>query len=100
MDKRCERCDKMYYAKRSTSRFCSDTCGKAFRRADNINETVIEAEPKEPEHKIPQTQEEIEAYYTLENFPRVKYYSLNGGGTGSYSPYPKNDPRSKAYLDS
>ena len=44
------------------------------------------------------TQEEIEAHYTLANFPPVKYYSQNGGGSGAYSPYPQKDPRAAAYA--
>lgn len=45
------------------------------------------------------TQAEIEAHYTLHNFPRNKYYSLNGGGSGALSPYPRTDPRAAAYID-
>lgn len=43
------------------------------------------------------TQPEIEARYTLENFPnrKIRY----GSGAGSISPYPKTDPKSKAYYD-
>jgi hypothetical protein len=98
MDKRCTVCDKMFYAQRATAKFCNATCRKRYSRDVN-DDPIIEPAIEQPEHKIPQTQEEIEAYYTLKNFPRVKYYSLNGGGQGSYSPYPKSDPRSKAYLD-
>lgn len=40
------------------------------------------------------TQAEIEAHYTLANFPPVKY----GSGRGSLSPYPMSDSRYKAYV--
>lgn len=43
------------------------------------------------------TQTEIEAHYTLANFPnkKIRY----GSGAGSISPYPKTDKRSEAYYD-
>lgn len=84
----------MFFAKRSTAKFCSDKCRVKYNR--QIDEEQQAEELTKPQ-KLPQTQEEIEAYYTLKNFPPVKYYSLNGGGSGSYSPYPMSDPRSKAY---
>ena len=43
------------------------------------------------------TQAEIEAHYTLANFPNKK--TRYGSGAGSLSPYPKTDPKSKAYYD-
>jgi len=32
------------------------------------------------------TQDEIEAHYTLENFPNITYHSSGGGGTGTIAP--------------
>jgi hypothetical protein len=102
--KTCRVCNDEYYAKRATSRFCSTRCRVKYNRdnTEEMKDPVISKEPKvlnEPaqERKIPTTQEEIEAYYTLANFPPVKYHSATGGGSGSHSPYPMNDPRSKAY---
>lgn len=92
MDKNCLVCNNMYYAKRSTSKFCSAVCRVKYSRTDTEQQPGTTQEAKKP-----MTQAEIESYYTLKNFPPVKYYSLNGGGNGSYSPYPMSDPRSKAY---
>ena len=43
------------------------------------------------------SQSEIEAHYTEANFPskNIRY----GYGAGKISPYPKTDPKSKAYYD-
>lgn len=95
MDKKCTVCDKMYFAKRADSKFCTPACRKrSSRMGDDLKP---ETKDEQPAEKKPMTQEEIEAHYTLKNFPPVKYYSTNGGGNGSYSPYPASDPRSKAY---
>lgn len=100
MDKRCSVCDDVFHATRATAKFCSVKCRVAYNRqvdqepytksAGEVDEWVNSAETK--------TQEEIEAHYTLANFPLVKYYSLNGGGSGAYSPYPLSNPRSAAYM--
>ncbi len=109
MDKKCLVCDKVFFAKRSTAKFCNDTCRKAYSRdikddpvikfkrsnhseTDEKNEWLNSAENK--------TQEEIEAHYTLKNFPsKAKYYSSGGGGSGAISPYPRSNPKSSAYID-
>lgn len=43
------------------------------------------------------TEQERMAKYNKQNFPskNIRY----GSGSGTISPYPKNDPRSKAYYD-
>jgi hypothetical protein len=105
MDKKCLVCDKMYHAERSTSKFCSAKCRKAYSR-DIKDEPEVEV--KTVQQVVPKnewdnsaetkTQAEIEEHYTLANFPPVKYYSQNGGGSGSRSPYPMSDPRSIPYV--
>lgn len=115
MDKRCTVCDKVYFAKRSTSKFCSATCRKAYSRdirddpeigvksekcSDCFLELGVVCNKHNPWFNSAETktQAEIEEHYSLKNFPRVKYYSQNGGGSGALSPYPLSDPRSQAYL--
>lgn len=102
MEKKCVVCDKMYFAKRATSKFCSATCRKAYSRSVD-DEPVVQEETKLEDDEWfncaeTKTQEEIEAHFTLENFPPVTYHTTGGGGRGSRSPYPMSDPRSKAYL--
>jgi hypothetical protein len=104
MDKNCTVCDKVYHAERSTSKFCSAACRKAYSR-DIKDVPVVVKQPKvvKPVNEWlnsaeTKTQEEIEGHYTLANFPLVKYHSSGGGGSGSRSPYPVGDPRSKAYV--
>lgn len=106
MDKHCIKCDSIYHAERSTSKFCSVACRVKNTRdlLDEEQQSVVSAQPQdkpglrvEPGLKK-MTQEEIEQHYTLKNYPPVKYYSLNGGGSGSYSPYPASNPRSAAYT--
>ncbi len=46
----------------------------------------------------PNTNMQAEDYYTLKNFPPVRYYSLNGGGSGHVSPYRVSDARHQAYT--
>lgn len=53
------------------------------------SEVKPKVEPK-PNSAETMTQAEIEAHYTLENFPPIKYYSSGGGGQGSLTP-----PKSK-----
>lgn len=95
MDKQCVVCKNMYLAKRATSKFCSATCRVKYSR--DVKTEIIPKPKQVIEKHIPQTQEEIEEHYTLKNYPLNKYYSVNGGGSGSYSPYPKTDPRSKSF---
>ena len=91
----------------SRGKWCSDKCRKDYTRAntDKANEKVGQIEPGQAKSDNDwtnsaqtRTQEEIEAHYTLANFPPVKYYSQNGGGSGAYSPYPQKDPRAAAYA--
>jgi|GEM_PF-6685055 len=100
-------------------RWCSDKCRMSYKRTFEDNPAPIhnpnKVEPEQNPNTIcptcdyanydpndewshsacHKTQLEIEAHYTLKNFPRLKY----GSGAGSYSPYPKSNPKSKAYLD-
>jgi len=64
------------------------------KRLCNKCELEIDVENEWSHSACYKTQEEIEAHYNLKNFPRIKY----GSGAGAYSPYPKSDPRSRAYL--
>lgn len=110
MDKNCVVCDKKYFAKRSSSKFCSAACRVKFSR-DAKDDPIVETKRSISESPVvdkdsewfnsaeTKTQVEIEAHYTLKNFPRAKYYSLNGGGAGALSPYPRSNPRSLAYID-
>jgi len=101
MDKMCVICQKMYHAKRADSKYCSAACRKAASRQVS-EEPVAKVVPKPVDEWAnsaeTKTQAEIEEHYSLKNFPRVKYYSQNGGGSGALSPYPLSDPRSQAYL--
>lgn len=104
MDKQCLNCQQMYFSKRADSKYCSAKCRKAANRdmtEDLESELVTDNLSAEDWHNSAETktQVEIEAHYTLANFPRVKYYTQNGGGSGAYSPYNKYDPRAKAYID-
>jgi|SRR5947207_15075563 len=102
MDKKCLVCDRMFFAQRADAKCCNAKCRKAYSRQAH-EEPVVQAK-QEPTNDDwfnsaeTKTQAEIEAHYTLENFPPVKYYSVNGGGSGSYSPYPLTDPRARAYA--
>lgn len=108
----CNNCGKPI----NSGRWCGDKCRMAFKRSFGKAEQLPEQKAPEHEHSVAEqgkankpedwadsantkTQAEIEAHYTLANFPRVKYYTQNGGGSGSYSPYSKSDPRAKAYID-
>jgi hypothetical protein len=42
MQKRCEKCQEWFEAKRSTARFCSDACGKAARRGAPVLQGTTE----------------------------------------------------------
>lgn len=136
MDKKCVVCEKMYFAKRKDSIYCSSSCrkkasrsvaGSVAERTESIKQNVadtkqtteqvakqiekdkaqllaeqVEAERIESEDwknsAETKTQAEIEEHYSLNNFStRHRYYSANGGGAGSFSPYPSSDPRSAAY---
>lgn len=120
MDKKCLVCDDMYLSKRADSRYCSNKCRKAATRQVDNTPVVVTDNKKNVTDNIKcdkcgygnynpanewshsachKTQSEIEAHYTLRNFPKAKYYSLNGGGSGALSPYPKSNKRSLAYLD-
>lgn len=111
MDKSCTVCDKKYSAKRSTSKFCSGACRVKFSRDikdDPIiklkRPTLSQSETNEKNEWFNsaenKTQEEIEAHYTLKNFPsKAKYYSSGGGGSGAVSPYPRYNRKSLAYID-
>lgn len=104
MDKECVTCGKLFAAKRSTAKFCSAACKMKYTRLNEdpttLSQDVSEEQDDEwfesAKHK---TQEEIEAHYTLANFPnRARYYSGNGGGSGALSPYRSDDLRHQAYL--
>lgn len=99
MEKKCVVCEKVYFAKRATSKFCSSTCRSRFSRDIGTEPITQEAPAGDWANSAgTKSQAEIEAHYTLANFPPVKYHSTNGGGSGSYSPYPSTDPRCKAYA--
>lgn len=112
MDKTCLVCNKKFLAKRNTAQFCSASCRVKFSRqvgddptlAKLFNGRLTKDEPDIKDSpwynsKETKTQEEIEAHYTLENFPcPAKYYSVNGGGSGLNSPFPRSDKRSLAYI--
>lgn len=88
--------------KTKPSKWCSDGCRKDYNRAEKTDKKENgQAGKKKTDKSINtadwMTQEQIEEHYTLKNYPPVKYYSLNGGGAGSYSPYPKSNPKSRAY---
>lgn len=109
----CNNCGKPI----NGDKWCSDKCRMAYKRTfGKAAEPEHLPEQKLPEHEQIQaertnpnkpedwrnsaetkTKAEIEAHYSSANFPVPKYHSVNGGGAGSYSPYPKSDPRSKAY---
>lgn len=104
MEKKCIICDKPFNAKRSTAKFCSPTCRKAYSRQidddvtlnDTLKNNVTDEWLNCAETK---TQAEIEEHFTLANFPcRARYYGSGGGGSGSLSPYRTDDPRHKAYT--
>lgn len=93
MDKKCITCNSMFYAVRETAKYCSSACRVKQSRQSDIEQ------PKSDSKRLREmTQAEIEEHYTLKNYPPVKYYSLNGGGSGSYSPYPLSDKRSLPYI--
>ena len=117
MDKNCTVCAKVFSAKRSTAKFCSVACKLKYNRDIKDDTEITQSKPVSAVQKCPKcgfgqydptnewshsacfkTQEEIEEHYTLANFPSVKYHSSGGGGSGSRSPYPVGDPRSKAYV--
>lgn len=97
---KCAGCGNNFEAKTKRALFCSDKCRASFNRTKSIT-PLEEKEPSGWENSAEnKTQAEIEAHYTLENFPvepRAKYYSANGGGSGANSPYPAYDKRAAAY---
>lgn len=99
MDKQCLVCQKTFNAKRATAKFCSTKCRVAFNRVEELDKQEPVKENEWLNSAETKTQAEIEAHYTLANFPpRGKYYSSGGGGSGSLAPYPKTDPRYQAYT--
>lgn len=104
MEKRCQVCNKVFFAKRITGKFCSAACRvKASRDVSDESPIIVPIEKAPTENEWlnsaeTKTLEERLAHYTLKNFPARKYYSLNGGGSGAYSPYPQSNPLSEAYI--
>lgn len=114
MDKKCIICNNQFFAKRTDAKFCSASCRVKYSRQVTDDPVMLVLDTKDqptgdlngvdaegfPLDHTKFTQEQVEAYYTLERFPsNNRYYSLNGGGSGSVSPYLSTHPAYKAYLN-